>query len=167
MTRVAATTLLLVMAFASPAAGHGGVTLTSASGEGLSAQLTGATIPGDQSPDGRSRVDYTVTVRAGRRPVTDAGVTLAIDRGNGRIEERTAKAVDGAFEVLVDPEDDNWRRWPARLTVKREGVSLSAAYQPPDTSAPSWLPFLAVLLVPLVIFAGSRMIRKSGEASGS
>ena len=37
MTRVAATTLLLVMAFASTAAGHGGATLTSASGEGLSA----------------------------------------------------------------------------------------------------------------------------------
>lgn len=167
MKRAAAITLLLVMVVASPAAGHGGLTLTSASGEGLSAQLTGATIPGDQSPDGRSRVDYTVTVRAGARAVTDADVTLAIDRGNSRVERRRAKVVDGAFEVLVDPEDDNWRRWPARLTVKREGVSLSAAYQPPDTSAPSWLPFLGVLLVPLLIFSGSRIIRKNREASGS
>lgn len=166
MTRVAATALLFVMLLASPAAGHGGVTLASASREGLSAQLTGATIPGDQSPDGRSRVDYTVTVRAGGRAVADADVTLAIDRGD-RTERRRAEVVDGAFEVLVDPQDDNWRRWPARLTVEREGASLSATYQPPDTSAPSWLPFLGVLFVPLVIFAGSRMIRRNREASGS
>lgn len=164
MRRLAVSALAVFAAIAAPAAGHGGIGLTSVSGGGLSAQLTGSTLPGDQSPDGRERVDYTVQLRAHGRAVTDADVTLAVDRGD-RIERRRANVVDGAFEVLVIPEDANWRRWPTRLTVKRQGTTLSAMYQPPDSSAPSWLPFLGVLLVPLLIFAGSRILRRHREAA--
>ena len=166
MKRLTSIALIAFTVIASSAAGHGGLTLTTASQGGLSAQLTASSLPGDQSPDGRPRVDYTVAVRNGRQQVTDAEVTLAIDRGT-RIERRRGEIVDGAFEILVKPEEDNWRRWPARLTVKRQGIALSAAYQPPDTSAPTWLPYAGVLLVPLLIFAGSRMVRKNREGADS
>ncbi len=156
---------LLLALTAAPAFGHGGITLTSASGDGVTAQLTGGTLPGDQTQDGRVRIDYTVAIRDGGQPVTDARVKLAIDRGD-RIERRSAKLVDGDYEVLVDPEEEeDWRQWPTRVTVERPGVSvLSAVYEPADASAPSWLPFLGVLLVPLMVFAGSRLVRRTREA---
>lgn len=166
LRRTAAIALVLVAATASPAAGHGGISLASASRDGLSAELFGSTLPGVQSPDGRERVDYTVQLREGGRPVTDAEVTLGIDRGSG-FERRRASVVDGAFEVTVDPEDDNWRRWPARMTVDREGTTLSATYEPPDTSAPNWLPWIGALLVPLLIIVASRAIRRMRGPSDS
>ena len=164
MRRAAIITLMLLASTPPAAFAHGGTELATGSADGLSTTLNGATLPAGQSPDGRERVDYTVQVTACKRPVTDARVVLSIKRG-GRVERRVARRVAGAYEVLVKPEaDDPWRRWPVSASVQRDGTRVKASYRPPDSSAPSWLPFLGALLVPLVIFAGARVVRRHRDA---
>ena len=164
MRHVAIITLVLLASVPATAFAHGGTQLATGSADGLSAALYGTTLPAGQSPDGRERVDYTVQVTVGKRPVSDARVVLSIERG-GRVERRVARRAAGAYEVLVKPEEgDRWRRWPVSMSVQRASTRVKASYRPPDSSAPSWLPFLGVLLVPVAIFAGARLVRRHREA---